>query len=160
MSAPAPESPARIRELLALYRRTHYDVALPDGNVAILRVGAAPPRAVADWIAAAPFALYLSACNPYSQALPADANHERMTRLRGALERIGARWLEGRGHIPGERWSEPSLLLAGPTLDRVDRIAQGFEQNAGVLVVANQPVRLRLYRRDWRGRVADTDLEE
>src|SRR5690606_13991265 len=31
--------PAHVATLLALYRRTHYDVALPDGSTATLRVG-------------------------------------------------------------------------------------------------------------------------
>ena len=40
------DSPTRVRELLALYRRTHYDVTLPDGNAATLRIEAPPVPAV------------------------------------------------------------------------------------------------------------------
>lgn len=154
------ESPERIGELLALYRRTHYEVGLPDGAIATLHIGAPPPRAIADWIGANGFALYLTACNPRSHILPADQNRERMTRLRRRLEHVGAHWLEGCGRIPGATWSEPSLLVAGISLDRVDRAACDFEQNAGVRIVANEPVRLRIYRRDWHSQAAmDIDLE-
>jgi hypothetical protein len=156
----ARESPAQVAELLALYRRTHYDVDLPQGGTATLRIGAPPPADIAAWIGADAYATYLTACNPQSQALPPERNAERMAALRKALSEAGARWLEGRGSMPGEDWSEPSLLVAGLALEAADRIARSFEQNASVRIAVSAPARLRLHRSDWRARVAAAaDLE-
>lgn len=155
----ARESPAQIAELLALYRRTHYDVDLAQGGTATLRIGE-PPPSVAAWIGTDAHAIYLTACNPHSQALPSERNAERMAALRDALGATGARWLEGRGGIPGQDWNEPSLLVAGLALEDADRVARAFGQNASVRVGASAPARLRLHRSDWRTQVAAAaDLE-
>jgi hypothetical protein len=156
----AREPPAQIAELLALYRRTHYDVDLAQGGTATLRIGAPPPPSVADWIGTDTYAIYLTACNPHSQALPPERNAERMAALRDALGNTGARWLEGRGGIPGQDWSEPSLLVAGLALEDADRLARAFGQNASVRIAAVAPACLRLHRSDWRTLVAAAaDLE-
>ncbi len=159
MSAPC-DLRRHIRELVALYRRTHYDVALPDGRTLTLHVGAPPPREVADWIGADSAAAYLTASNPRSRSLPDAENAERMIRLRHDLHGAGARWLEGCGHLPGGRWREPSLLVAGLALAAVDRFARDCEQDACLHVAIAKPVVLRLYRDDWRGHLAPAaDLE-
>ncbi|HEY0230794.1 MAG TPA: DUF3293 domain-containing protein [Dokdonella sp.] len=150
MTAPARETPPRVLELIALYRRTHYGVVLPDASQATLRVGEAAPPAVVEWIGAAGFAIYLTACNPCSMALTHEQNDERLTQLRQRLRADGARWLEGRAGIPGEPWCEPSLLVAGVSLAHGDALADRFEQNATVVVDAASPVRLRIRREDWR----------
>lgn len=156
----ARESPAQIAELLALYRRTHYDVDLPQGGTATLRIGAPPPADIAAWIGADACAIYLTACNPRSQVLPPERNAARMAELRDALGKIGARWLEGRGGIPGQDWSEPSLLVAGVAPDAADRLARAFGQNASVRIAVSAPACLRLHRSDWRALVAAAaDLE-
>lgn len=153
-------SPERLAELLASYRRTHYGVALPGGISATLHIGAPAPRPVATWIGADGFAVYLTACNPHSEPLPAAENEARLTELRQCLRADGARWLEGRGAIPGEPWCETSLLATGLPLGRLDALARNFRQNACVHVRAGAPSRLRLYRPDWRGRLdAADDLE-
>ena len=53
------ESPPQIAELLALYRHTHYDVTLPDGSDATLRIGAPSPPALVEWIGTDRHASYL-----------------------------------------------------------------------------------------------------
>lgn len=159
MNAPR-ESAERIRELLALYRRTHYDVTLPDGNTATLRIGASPPPPVAGWIGADAFAVYLTACNPHSLPLPDADNARRMSELRACLQREGGRWLEGEGSIPGEPWREPSLLVAGIALERVDRIARDFGQNASVIVRPAALARLRWCHHDWEAAMPAADTLE
>lgn len=143
------DSLARIRELLALYRRTHYGIALPDGADATLRVGALPSRPIADWIGANDLAVYLTACNPRSQALSDVDNAARMDALRERLHDANARWLEGRAGIPGESWSEASLLVAGIDIADADRLARDFEQDAALVVARDRRIVLRLYRGDW-----------
>lgn len=159
MNAPA-ESPERIRELVALYCRTHYDVTLPDGGTATLRIGEPLPRAITGWIDRDAFALYLSACNPHSQPLPEARNIERMAQLRLRLRHADARWLEGCGRLPGEAWCEPSLLVAGLPLDRLDRLADEFEQNASVRAAPTGIARLRIHRHGWREHLPPTDAIE
>lgn len=151
--------PSAVR-LLALYRRTYYDVLLPDGDTATLRIGEAPPPAVAAWIGADAQAVYLTACNPRSRALPAAENQARLAELRDVLRAAGARWLDGSAAIPGQSWREASLLVAGLPLARLDALARQFEQNASVHVRADAPARLRLHRRAWYGLAQQqTDLE-
>ena len=60
MSAAHDDTPARIAALIALYRESHYDVALPRG-VATLRVGAAVPPQVKRWLGSDGVAFYLTA---------------------------------------------------------------------------------------------------
>jgi len=151
---------ARVRDLLALYRRTHYGVVLTDGSDATLRIGALPPQAIADWIGAEDSAVYLTACNPRSQALSDADNAARMGALRERLHDANARWLEGRAGIPGEPWSESSLLVAGIDIASADRLARDFGQDAALAVTRRRRVALRLYRDDWRAHADDgADIE-
>lgn len=144
------DSAARVRDLLALYRRTHYGVVLTDGSDATLRIGALPPQAIADWLGADDPAVYLTACNPRAQALSDADNAARMDVLRERLRDANARWLEGRAGIPGEAWNEASLLVAGIDIVRADRLARDFGQDAALVAARDRRVALRLYRDDWR----------
>ena len=156
------DSPGRIRTLLTLYRECHYDVAMAQG-VATLRIGTAAPPAIADWLGAAPLGAFLTATNPHSQALKAPENRRRMDLLAAALDGIGARYLHGVGHIPGERWREPSLFVADADPAQLDALMQRFEQNSILTLARGGHVRLRLYRPDWHatlGNAADLDWAE
>lgn len=160
MSAAPDETSAQIRELLAAYRRTHYRVVLPDHPECTIGIGVSAPEAITDWIGADGFAAYLTACNPYSQALSNRHNDERLVDLRERLHTAGAQFLEGIASVPGETWFEPSLLVTGIALKAVDAFALTFEQNAVVIVPARGLARLRMYRAAWRHVNADaTDLE-
>ena len=156
---PPTESAERVRALLAFFRETHYDAGMPDGAVVTLRVGELPPSAISRWIGAG-VAFYMTACNPYSQAMSREENERRFAALRSDLQTGGARSLEGAGHIPGERWREPSFLVAGLGLDAVDRLARTYEQNALLVVEAGRPIRMRVYRPEWRKAAANAaDIE-
>jgi hypothetical protein len=156
MSARPRETPQRVRELVALYCRTHYDVVLPDSSLAAIRIGELAPVAVREWIGADGSAVYLTACNPYSTPLTDEQNNERMAQLRRRLREDGARWLEGSAGIPGQRWSEPSVLIAGVPLARSDALADRFEQNATVVVDIASPARLHICRQDWPANLVET----
>ena len=151
------DAPARILELLAAYRATHYDVFLTDGTTTTLRVGRPPPPGVAAWLGAAPFAAFLTACTPRSQLLPEAENTQRLDALRQRLHEHACRLLDGIGHLPGEPWQEPSLLIAGLALAEVDALAREAEQNALVIVPAQGVARLRLYRPEWCAVAGDAD---
>lgn len=150
----------RIRTLLTFYRASNYEAALPDGRVSALRVGEPAPAALGEWIGSAWPAAYLTACNPHSQALTPAQNAQRLDGLLRALDAAGIDYLRGDGHLPGERWREPSVLTRGLALDCVDALARHHQQNAVLVLRAQAPVRLRLYRGDWHGLVTPApDLE-
>ena len=150
----------RIRTLLTFYRASNYEAALPDGRVSALRVGEPAPAALRAWIGSAWPAAYLTACNPHSQALTPAQNAQRLEALLRELGVAGVDYLRGDGSLPGERWREPSVLTRGLDLDAVDGLARRHAQNAVLVVRAGTPVRLRLYREDWRALAAPApDLE-
>ena len=150
----------RVNALLALYRESHYDVQMPRGGAATLRVGALAPPAVARWIGGDGVAFYLTSCNPRSTSLQKEENEQRLDALRGELRARGCRWLEGAGHIPGELWREPCLLVHGIDDAEAADIVRRYDQNSIVVVPAKWAAKLRVYRPDWRAIVGESvDVE-
>lgn len=141
MNAPA--------ELLELYRVSHYDVRMPGGKRVTLRVGDQVPFALADWANDTWPLSFISACNPRSKKRPAKENRQHMRALLDRLALQRTRVLPGVGHIPGQNWREPSLLVAGLTIEQADSLAFNFDQNAIVIAHKGDHVGLRIYRRDW-----------
>ena len=159
-STPPSDSAERVRSLLTLYRASRYDARLPDGRHAVLEVGRAPDPALRPWLGDAPLAAYLTACNPRSSALPAAQNERLLAQLRRELDAAGLRYLDGDGYLPGEQWREPSVLVTGLAPDALDALVRRYAQNAILVVRPGRPVRLRLYRPDWRALTPDAaDLE-
>ena len=64
MKTPPTETAARIRALIALYRESHYDVRLPNGRIATLRIGNPVPAPIVRWIGSDDAAFYATSCNP------------------------------------------------------------------------------------------------
>jgi hypothetical protein len=160
MKTPPKDTAARIRALIALYRESHYDVRLPNGRTATLRIGEPAPVPVARWIGDDDIAFYVTSCNPYSSSLPKAENDERLELLREELRATRYRWLEGAGHVPGEAWRENCLLVSGIGGEEADAIARRYDQNSIVVVPSKAAVKLRIYRPEWHGIVGDgTDLE-
>ena len=156
----AVESIERIRALLALYRESQYDVELPAGSIATIRVGESAPAQIAEWIGASEFAAFMTACNPHSRSLNDDENEHRLDALRRQVLEHGGAFLAGVGHVPGESWREPSLLVRGLDSATVDALAHEYEQNGILIVPARAAAFLKLYRSDWQlalGRVADVE---
>jgi hypothetical protein len=159
VTAPA-DTPARVNALIALYRESHYDVEMPRGGAATLRIGSAAPAAVRRWIGEDGVAFYMTAGNPRSTSLTREENEIRLETLRAEVRARGCRWLEGAGHIPGESWREECLLVAGIDVAEADAIARRHDQNSIVVVPATAAVTLRIYRPDWRAVAGDgADLE-
>ena len=157
---PAADSIERINALLALYRESHYDVELPDGETATIRVGALAPDPVLRWIGGKTGAVYMTACNPHSQSLPAAENEQRLEHLRAELRQRGCSFLEGAGHVPGESWREPSLLIRGIDESVADALVGEYEQNAVLVLRSSAPAVMRIYRPDWEAEVgAVADIE-
>ena len=106
----AVEPIERIRALLALYRESQYDVELPAGGIATIRVGESAPAQITEWIGASEFAAFMTACNPHSRSLNDDENEHRLDALRRQVLQHGGAFLAGAGHIPGERWRDPNEI--------------------------------------------------
>jgi hypothetical protein len=156
----AEDTPARIGALLALYRESHYEVEMPRGGAATLRIGAPVPAAVKRWIGNGGIAFYVTACNPHSTSLTHEENEVRLETLRAEMRRRGCRWLEGAGHIPGEAWREQCLLVVGIDDAEAADLARRHDQNSIVVVPAKAAVTLRIYRPEWRaiaGESADVE---
>jgi hypothetical protein len=153
MKTPPKDTAARIRALIALYRESHYDVRLPNGRAATLRIGEPAPAPVARWVGKDAAAFYVTSCNPRSTSLPKAENDERLEMLRAELCARNCRWLEGAGHIPGEAWREECLLVSGIDGGEADEIARRYDQNS--IVVVRAAVTLRIYRNDWRAVAGD-----
>jgi len=151
---------ARIQALLTLYRESHYDVELAQGRVATLRVGEPAPPAVLRWMRGERTAFYMTSCNPHSQSLTAEENEQRLEALRTHLRERGYPYLEGAGYIPGEVWREQCLLVRGIGEQEVAGLVRVHEQNSIVVVRAQSPATLRIYRPDWRSTIGDhPDIE-
>jgi hypothetical protein len=156
----AVEPIERIHALLALYRESHYDVELAAGGVATIRVGESAPPEIARWIGAHEFAAFMTACNPHSRSFTHEENEQRLGDLRRQVRERGGDYLAGAGHVPGESWREPSLLVRGLDSAAVDALAREYEQNGILIVPARAPAFLKLYRSDWQlalGPVADVE---
>ena len=154
------EDGERVRALLTFYREAHYDVRDDAGELHTLRVGEPMPTALEKWLGAATTCAYLTACNPHSQPLSPAQNARRMQQLLVELDAASLRYLRGDGHMPGESWREPSVLVAGLPLSELDALVRRHEQNAILIGACSEPMRLRLYRDDWRFFAAPTfDLE-
>lgn len=115
--------------LIQAYLTTHYRLQALDW---FLRVGHPQP-------ALAPFyqrhavqcATYLTACNPFSEPLPAAANQQRMVQLRLALQRAGWAWTDGYGQDPLHTWpAEDSVLIWGMDRSTAQAWGQQWAQNA------------------------------
>jgi len=154
------DTPARVNALIALYRESHYDVGMPRGGAATLRIGEIAPASVKRWIGGDGIAFYVTACNPHSMSLTRGENEVRLEALRAEIRARGCRWLEGAGHVPGESWREECLLVAGLETAQADEIARRHDQNSIVVVPAKAAVTLRIYRPDWRAIAGESaDLE-
>jgi hypothetical protein len=150
VSGRAPETAERVRALMTLYLGTHYDVEMPGGAIATIRVGAPAPAPVQRWIGDDDVAFYATACNPRSTPLPLDQNLRRLETLRAELRTRGCRWLEGVGHVPGATWREPSLLIAGIGDAGIAEVVRCHDQNSVIVVPATSIATLRVYRPEWR----------
>lgn len=123
-------------ELLTAYRRTHYTVTTPAGTL-VLRIG--EPSAALDQLLDSRDCLdwaYLTACNPGSRMLSAEANMRRQQALESRLATEGFVFYRGVGIPDAEQdghWPpEASVLVLDIDPDRATRLARRYGQLAFV----------------------------
>lgn len=133
--------PAPTPELIAAYRSARYRVESPQGDV-LLPIDAVSPSVAALLAQAdAPWAVFVTAHQPFSHPVSAEENAARQTELLAWAIAHGMPWLAGEGGPPEDTptgtsnaWApEPSLLLFVDDPAIADTLMLTFEQNAVVL---------------------------
>lgn len=134
------------RDTLRAYEDTHYRV-LGD-TPATLRIGF-PNPALAELHRAfsVDCSAFVTAANPFSTLIDAEANALRQAALADELRREGLRFIEGIGEHPLGQWlGEPSFLVLGLPLDAAKQLGARQGQNAIVWCGANTVPQLILLR--------------
>ena len=128
------------------YSQTHYGVRA--ASRFSLRIGrhSAPLQAL-NSAQGVSCSVYITACNPYSQAVTAAQNAARHAALLRVLRRQGLAWLTGVGrHLAGNWPGERSVLVLGLGLDAAGVLGIAFRQNAIVWNDADAVPQLVLLR--------------
>ena len=117
-------------ELINAYQNTHYQV-LYHLNRHTLRIDE-PSEFLINLLNKhdATEAVYITACNPYSQSTSPIDNKKRLKQLK---QDIDNRWIyfEGEGVDPSGEWTpESSLLVIGMPTDIATELATKYGQNA------------------------------
>jgi hypothetical protein len=134
-------------ELVAAYRAADYRVT-GDGFRFVMHVDTASPGLAALHAArGATCSALLTACNPASEARPADENEAAQRRLVARLVGAGVGWVDALGADPRGHWpAEPSVLALGLDRDLAMSIAREFGQNALLWAGADAVPRLLTLR--------------
>jgi hypothetical protein len=119
-------------ELEAAYRRTHYEVQLPDGELLALRIDVPSPalQLIHERCGVACSA-FLTAWNPRSVPQSAEQNACANQQLQQRLAGLGLPCWPGRGRDPRGEWpQEESLFVPGLELAAACLQGRHFGQNA------------------------------
>jgi hypothetical protein len=141
---------------LADYLRAQYEFQHANREFCV-HVGNAMP-VLAGCAPGLPYAL-LTAWNPGSVPLERAANEVAQARLRARLAALGVALDPALGRDADATWVEPSVLALGLGLADADACARAFGQNGILAGRLGEPVRLRLYRPDWRAAAARAKLD-
>lgn len=117
-------------DLVAAYAQTEYWVN--GDKPTILRVGVVSEDLAAMHLAnGVVCSAFITACNPWSQALDEEANAERQAELARELTRRGFTFIHGIGQHPSSQWpGEASFLVFGISLEAAKSLGSDCEQNA------------------------------
>ena len=133
-------------DLIQAYRDTHF-VVLEEPRFTLLVGRRSEALAALHDTHGVSASAYVTACNPFSQALTDAQNAERMGELRAVVEDAGHPWVAGVGQDPLGQWpGEPSLLVLGVTRAESEALGRRFEQNAIVFAGADATPELLLLR--------------
>jgi hypothetical protein len=116
----------------AAYRRTHYEVPLPGGELLVLRVDVASPALFAiHERCGVSCSAFLTAWNPRSERQSAERNAMANQELQQRLAALGLECWPGRGHDPGGDWpAEASVFVPGLGLAAACLLGRHYGQNA------------------------------
>jgi len=130
-------------ELLAAYQATTYYVQLPDRKVAI-RIGEPTPELTPEMIAHEVGSwAFITACNPFSEELPAKENERRLDKLASELTERGLEFFPGEGIGDSGAWPcERSYLVLGLNLEEASALGREHGQYAIIFGRFNKPAQL------------------
>ena len=74
--------------------------------------------------------VYVTACNPFSQAFDESANAARQAALAQELQQRSLTYIEGIGQHPTNEWRELSFLVLGLSREAAKALGNRHEQNA------------------------------
>ncbi|MFT5732537.1 MAG: hypothetical protein ACJA2W_001417 [Planctomycetota bacterium] len=116
--------------LVAAYRETLYEVE--GDHPMVLRVGErSEPMSRLMEAGGHVGAVYVTACNPFSQPLGDAENGALQEELKEALAGEGRTFIEGQGRHPSGGWApEASLLVLGLQRDEAAALGRRWRQNA------------------------------
>lgn len=78
-------------------------------------------------------AAFITAWNPFSQALSPTENEQRQQELKAQLKTRGQSWIEGIGQHPSNQWpGEPSVLILNLNRESATVLAAQYKQHAFV----------------------------
>ncbi|RFO94733.1 DUF3293 domain-containing protein [Rhodoferax lacus] len=119
-------------ETIAAYRETHFHVLSEQPFV--LQIGIASDALTALQKARhVECSAFITACNPFSQALDESTNAARQAALAQELKQRGLFYLVGLGQHPSNQWpGEASFLVLGLSREAAKVLGARFEQNAVV----------------------------
>ncbi|VVE46584.1 hypothetical protein PCE31106_04422 [Pandoraea cepalis] len=134
------------RETIQAYLETYYHVS--GDTPTKLQVGQFNPTLAAlhdaHQVATSAF---ITACNPFSQDLGAEANAARQATLAHELEQLGLTYINGIGQHASNDWpGEASFLVLGLTLDIAKSLGEKHGQNAIIWCASNAMPQLILLR--------------
>jgi hypothetical protein len=120
------------RATIQAYLETEYRVY--GASPTVLRVGVANPALAGIHLAYdVGCSAFVTACNPFSQALDDAENVARQAALAEELVRRGLRFIDGVGQHPGNGWpGEASFLVLGVSVEDARELGSLFQQNAVV----------------------------
>lgn len=132
-------------ELIAAYLYTEYRAFAEKGDM-VLRIGE-PSAELAGLFARTgrSGAAFITAENPFSQALPAEENAARQAALCSDLTALGATIYEGEGRGEDPSWpAEASFLVVGLARNQACELGRKYQQNAFVWVGCDAVPQLNL----------------
>jgi hypothetical protein len=132
--------------LIAAYRETEYRVTAD--RPFVLRIDEPCAELLALYkTSKLACATFITACNPFSQAVSHAQNTERQNELAKELRRRSLTFLEGVGKHPSGDWpGESSFLVLGLSLEAAKSLGQQYEQNAIVWCGADAVPKLVLLK--------------
>lgn len=120
----------------------------------VLRIGASTQAGALDGARIWQRLAVITAWNPFSAPLSAEANSARQARLVRAVERAGRVHLPALGRDPAGHWApETSLAVLDPSDEELDDWMLAFGQNAVVVAEADAACELRFHPHE-RARLA------
>jgi len=130
-------------ELDAFYRRTRYEVDLPEGRLELQIDVPSPGLLAVHRQFHVTCSSFMTGWNPRSVPQTAEKNAAAHERLCARVSALGLLYIAGRGHDPNGEWvAEESLLVPGLGLAAARRLAAELDQHAILHAAADATPRL------------------